>query len=283
LRRTAEICDLKESLIPPGGARGRTHPLNMIPPALAEDTGRPTAHHMVFLGNPGSGKTAVARLLAKAYHELGILRKPKFLEVERMDLVGRDKASTVMKTKEVIDEARGGILFIDEAFTLGMASRRNKVDTGSAAMTEIIKSIDESAKNNGEDNHPLIILAGFPVEMNTFLVFNGEMRKRFPLTFEFPDYSCLELAHIFMDLSNAKGFDLDDDLKPGVLAQLLEAETSPLWRGERNGRISELLLTGCRTEVRKRMRTSQMEDDYDFDPQLIVKSDVQAIVTSDFK
>ena len=99
LRRTAEICDLKESLIPPGGARGRTHPLNMIPPALAEDTGRPRADHMVFMGNPGSGKTAVARLLAKAYHELGILRKPKFLEVERMDLVGRDKLTTVMKTK----------------------------------------------------------------------------------------------------------------------------------------------------------------------------------------
>jgi len=283
LRRTAEICDLKESLIPPGGARGRTHPLNMIPPALAEDTGRPTAHHMVFLGNPGSGKTAVARLLAKAYHELGILRKPKFLEVERMDLVGRDKASTVMKTKEVIDEARGGILFIDEAFTLGMASKRNKVDTGSAAMTEIIKSIDESSKKNGEDNHPLIILAGFPVEMNTFLVFNGEMRKRFPLTFEFPDYSCLELAHIFIDLANAKGFDLDDNLKPGVIAQLLEDETSAHWRGERNGRISELLLTGCRAEVRKRMRRAQMEDDYDFDPQLIVKSDVQYIVTNDFK
>merc|ERR1711957_470350 len=120
LRRTAEICDLKESLIPPGGARGRTHPLNMIPPALAEDTGRPRADHMVFMGNPGSGKTAVARLLAKAYHELGILRKPKFLEVERMDLVGRDKSTTVMKTKEVIDEA----------YTLGIASKRNKVDTG---------------------------------------------------------------------------------------------------------------------------------------------------------
>ena len=274
---------MKESLIPPGGARGRTHPLNMIPPALAEDTGRPQAHHMVFLGNPGSGKTAVARLLAKAYHELGILRKPKFLEVERMDLVGRDKATTVMKTKEVIDEARGGILFIDEAFTLGMASKRNRADFASVAVQEIIKSIDESAKKRGEDNHPLIILAGFPVEMNTFLVFNSEMRKRFPMTFEFPDYSCLELAKIFIDLANAKGFDLADDLRPGRIAQLLEEETSGMWRSERNGRISEMLLTGCRAEVRKRMRTAQMEDDLDFDPQLIVRSDVENIVRSDFK
>jgi len=283
LRRTAEICDLKESLIPPGGARGRNHPLNMIPPALAEDTGRPIAHHMVFLGNPGSGKTAVARLLAKAYHELGILRKPKFLEVERMDLVGRDRATTVMKTREVIDEARGGILFIDEAFTLGMASRRNKNDTGADAIAEIIKSIDESARKRGEDNHPLVILAGFPIEMNTFLVFNGEMRKRFPLTFEFPDYSCLELAQIFTDLANAKGFDLSDDLKPSIIARLLEDETSAGWRGERNGRISEMLLTGCRAEVRKRMRSASMQDDMDFDPQLIVRSDVENTVRSDFK
>jgi hypothetical protein len=274
---------LKESLIPPGGARGRTHPLNMIPPALAEDTGRPTAHHMVFLGNPGSGKTAVARLLAKAYHELGILRKPKFLEVERMDLVGRDRATTTMKTKEVIDEARGGILFIDEAFTLGMASRRNKFDTGADCMAEIISSIDESAKKSGDDGHPLIILAGFPVEMNTFLVFNGEIRKRFPLTFEFPDYTCLELSQVFLDLANAKGFELASDLKPSVIARLLEDETHALWRSERNGRISEMLLTGCRSEVRKRMRIAQMEDDMDFDPQLIVRSDVENVIRADFK
>ena len=274
---------MKESLIPQGGARGRTHPLNMIPPALAEDTGRPRADHMVFLGNPGSGKTAVARLLAKAYHELGILRKPKFLEVERMDLVGRDKATTVMKTKEVIDEARGGILFIDEAYNLGIASKRNKVDTGTDAINEIMRAIDESNKKRGDDTFPLVILAGFPVEMNTFMVFQGELRKRFPITFEFPVYSCVELSQIFMDLANAKGFDLADELKASTIARLLEEETSMEWRGDRNGRISEMLLTGCRTEVRKRMRTAQMEDDENFDPQLIVRSDVETVIRNDFK
>jgi len=283
LRRTAEICDLKESLIPPGGARGRTHPLNMIPSALAEDTGRPRADHMVFMGNPGSGKTAVARLLAKAYHELGILRKPKFLEVERMDLVGRDKTTTVMKTKEVIDEARGGILFIDEAYNLGIATKRNKVDTGTDAINEIIRAVDESSKKRGDDNFPLIILAGFPVEMNTFMVFQGELRKRFPITFEFPDYSCVELAQIFMDLANAKGFDLAEDCKASTIARLLEEETSIQWRSGRNGRISEMLLTGCRTEVRRRMRIAQMEDDENFDPQLIVRSDLETVIRTDFK
>ena len=146
-----------------------------------------------------------------------------------------------------------------------------------------IKSIDESAKKKGEDNHPLIILAGFPVEMNTFLVFNSEMRKRFPLTFEFPDYTCLELAQIFVDLASAKGFDLTDDVKPNLIARLMEEETSAAWRSERNGRISEMLLTGCRAEVRKRMRQAQYDDDLDFDPQLIVRSDIENIIRSDFK
>ena len=199
-----------------------------------------------------------------------------------MDLVARDKNTTMMKTREVIDEARGGILFIDEAYTLGMASRRNKNDTGSDAIAELIRSMDEASKK-GEDNHPLVIMAGFPVEMNTFLVFNSELRKRFPLTFEFPDYSCLELAKIFIDLANAKGFDLSEDLKPSVIAHLLDSETNHTWRSERNGRISEMLLTGCRTEVRKRMRVAQMEDDMDFDPQLIVRSDVENVIKSDFK
>jgi len=98
LRRTAEISDLRESLVPMArGTSARGGPMSLIAPALAEDLGRPTAPHMVFAGNPGTGKTAVARLLAKVYHELGILRKPKFLEVERMDLVARDKDTTVIK------------------------------------------------------------------------------------------------------------------------------------------------------------------------------------------
>ena len=149
-------------------------------------------------------------------------------------------------------------------------------------INEIIRSIDEAAKK-GEDNFPLIILAGFPVEINTFLVYNTEMRKRFPLTFEFPDYSCAELAQIFIDLANAKGFDLEPELKPSTIASMLEVETSDVWRSERNGVISEMLLTGCRSEVRKRMRTAQMEDDLEFDPQLIVRSDIENVIRSEFK
>lgn len=283
LRRTAEISDLRESLVPMGRPPRGGGPMSLVAPALAEDLGRPSASHMVFAGNPGTGKTAVARLLAKVFHELGILRKPKFLEVERMDLVARDKETTAIKTREVIDEARGGVLFIDEANLLGMASKKNRLDTGIDAMVEIIRGIDEAAKNKTDDTFPLIILAGFPLEIQAFLAFQPEMRKRFPLVFEFPDYSCSQLARIFMDLAVAKGFDLDDDVTESLIAQLLEQETTVAWRSERTGRVSEMLLTGVRGEVRKRMRRAQMEETEDFDPQLLVRSDIENVMRTDFK
>lgn len=289
LRRSAEISDLRESLLPASAttsprAFARSSPLSLLPPGLAEDTGRPAANHMVFCGNPGTGKTAVARLLAKVFHELGLLRKPKFLEVERMDLVARDKDTTILKTREVLDEARGGVLFIDEAFTLGMASKRNRSDTGMYALQEVTRSMDEAVEK-GDDTFPLIILAGFPLEINAFLAFQPDLRKRFPVTFEFPDYSCDELARIFMDLAMAKGFDWNDDVTEEAISQLLQAETTPTWRSERNGRVSEMLLAGVRTQVRKRMRRAQMEEkeDDEFDPQLIVRADIENVMRTDFK
>jgi ankyrin repeat protein len=284
LRRTAEITDLRESLVPMNTRGGRgLGPMALVSPALAEDVGRPKASHMVFMGNPGCGKTAVARLLAKVFHELGLLRKPKFLEVERMDLVARDKQTTIVKTREVLDEARGGILFIDEAFTLGMASRKNKNDAGNDAIAEIVRSIDEAEKNAKDDDFPMIILAGFPLETQAFLAFQPELRKKFPLVFEFPDYSCAELARVFIDLAAAKGFELEASLNESVVTQLLEKETTPSWRSERNGRVSEMLLAGIRTEIRKRMRKAQMEEQEDFDPQLMVRSDVENVMRSEFK
>eukprot|EP00549_Striatella_unipunctata_P008000 CAMPEP_0118705240 /NCGR_PEP_ID=MMETSP0800-20121206/19753_1 /TAXON_ID=210618 ORGANISM="Striatella unipunctata, Strain CCMP2910" /NCGR_SAMPLE_ID=MMETSP0800 /ASSEMBLY_ACC=CAM_ASM_000638 /LENGTH=447 /DNA_ID=CAMNT_0006607363 /DNA_START=116 /DNA_END=1460 /DNA_ORIENTATION=+ len=273
LRRTTELCDLRESLLPP--SRGHMAPSNAL--VVHEESIRPEASHMVFVGNPGTGKTAVARLLAKAYHELGLLRKPKFLEVERMDLVARDPKTTSAKTREVLEEAKGGILFIDEAYTLGIASKRSRSDTGLQSILELAKAMEE------DDDVPLVILSGFPVEMQQFLTTQPELRKQFPLTFEFPDYTCFELAQIFTDLCDAKGFDLEESLSVAAIGNMLERETTREWRSERNGRVCEMLLAGARTEMRKRMRAAAIEDNEDFDPHLIVLEDVENVVRSDFK
>jgi stage V sporulation protein K len=283
IRRSTEIADLRESLIPNSVPQTRMGAAaSLLPPALSDDNGRPRASHMVFVGNPGSGKTAVARLLAKTYHELGILRKPKFLEVERMDLVGRTPQQTVAKSVEVLEEARGGILFIDEAYTLAMSTKRQKAESGVDAIAEMIRSIDAAAEGKEGDSFPLIILAGFPQEMQNFLASQGALRKRFSLTFEFPDYTCNELAKIFIDLCQAKGFYLEDSLSVRVLGDLLERETTAEWRAERNGRVCEMLLSGARTEVRRRARSATFEE-HEVDPQLIIKADVENVMKSEFK
>lgn len=234
---------------------------------------------MLFIGNPGTGKTTVGRLLAKLYHELCLLSKPRFLEVERLDLVGRTKEQTQIKVQEVMDEARGGVVFIDEAYTLGLSNRRVGPESGDDAIEELIKRMEEYS--NREDA-PLVIMAGFPEEMHQFIGDQPLLKKHFSLLFHFPDYTCVELARIFLDMAFAKGFDVASDLTEQAIGSLLEAETTTVWRRERNGRVSELLLSGVRTQVRMRVRTAAFEE-RTIDSQLIIWEDVENVIVKDFK
>jgi SpoVK/Ycf46/Vps4 family AAA+-type ATPase len=143
----------------------------------------------VFTGNPGTGKTTVARLLAKLYHKLGFLSKGKVLEVTRAELVGQYIGQTAPKVKEMIEKARGGVLFIDEAYSL-IRSNDDSKDYGHEVVETLIKELSDGKGDLA------VIVAGYPKEMKTFLDTNPGFRSRFNLFYEFADYSPQELMQI---------------------------------------------------------------------------------------
>jgi stage V sporulation protein K len=143
--------------------------------------------HMVFKGNPGTGKTTIARILGRLLADAGLLEKGHVIEVERADLVGEYIGHTAQRTKEQIKKAQGGILFIDEAYSL---SRGGEKDFGKECIDCIVKGMEDNAKET------VFILAGYPMEMEQFLRSNPGLRSRFPIHLEFPDYSAEELMQI---------------------------------------------------------------------------------------
>jgi len=147
----------------------------------------PMALHMIFKGNPGTGKSTVARLLGRIFKEMGILSQGHLVEVERADLVGEYIGHTAHKTREQMRKALGGILFIDEAYSLARGGER---DFGREAIDVLVKGMEDYRDNL------ILILAGYKEEMEYFLETNPGLRSRFPIHLEFPDYSVPELMDI---------------------------------------------------------------------------------------
>lgn len=143
--------------------------------------------HMVFKGNPGTGKTTVARILAKLFQEMGVLSKGHLVEVERGDLVGEYIGHTAQKTKEIVKKSLGGILFIDEAYSL---ARGGDKDFGKEAIDCLVKAMEDYRSDF------ILILAGYPQEMEYFLASNPGLPSRFPIQLEFPNYTLDELMAI---------------------------------------------------------------------------------------
>lgn len=145
--------------------------------------------HAVFTGNPGTGKTTVAKMLGKIYNELGLLSKGHVVEADRSDLVAEYIGQTAPKTKEVIKKAKGGILFIDEAYALARKNDDSK-DFGKEAIEILLKEMSDG------DGDLAIIVAGYPEEMNNFLESNPGLKSRFSMYYDFPDYTPQELMRI---------------------------------------------------------------------------------------
>jgi SpoVK/Ycf46/Vps4 family AAA+-type ATPase len=172
--------------------------------------------HSVFTGNPGTGKTSVAKLLGEIYKQMGLLSKGKVTEVGRAELVGKYIGQTAPQVKDVIEKARGGILFIDEAYSL-LREADSSQDFGQEVIEVILKEMSDGPGDIA------IIVAGYPKEMSTFLNGNPGFRSRFNLFYDFPDYLPQELLQIAEYLAEKRSVDFTEDAKKYLYDKLIEA------------------------------------------------------------
>ena len=171
----------------------------------------PMTYHMVFTGNPGTGKTTVARIVARAFRALGIAKGGQLVETDRSGLVGRYAGETAVKTNEKVDEAIGGILFVDEAYQLASSESD---DYGKEAIATLLKRMED------DRDKLIVIAAGYTDEMRDFLDANSGLRSRFSKTIEFADYTAKELAAIFRSMAKKNEFVLAADLEEGLDAAM---------------------------------------------------------------
>ena len=184
--------------------------------------------HMIFTGNPGTGKTTIARLVAKYLKTIGALKGGQLVEVTRADLVGRYTGHTAPLTNSVIESALGGVLFIDEAYSL---YRGEQDSFGLEAIDTLVKGMEDHR------DELVVILAGYTREMETFLTANSGLASRFPNRIEFPDYTAVELLQITQVLAKNKGYTLAEACTEpllGYYARWQEADA----RTAGNGRLA---------------------------------------------
>ena len=179
----------------------------------------PTSYHLVFSGNPGTGKTTVARIVAKIFKELGVLSKGHLVEVSRADLVAGYVGQTAIKTNEKIDSALDGVLFIDEAYTL---SKGGENDFGQEAIDTLLKRMEDDRKRL------VVIVAGYTGEIRSFINSNPGLLSRFNRYIEFADYTETELVEIFKSNLSKYGYYLSANaetvLKENINSAVLRKE-----------------------------------------------------------
>lgn len=185
--------------------------------------------HMIFTGNPGTGKTTVARIVSRYLKAIGVLSGGQLVEVTRADLVGQYVGHTAPLTNRAIQSALGGVLFIDEAYSL----YRGKDDSfGLEAIDTLVKGMEDHRDSL------LVILAGYTREMEEFLTANSGLRSRFPNVIEFPDYTAQELLDITKSIVKGKGYQLDPACEVSLLAYYEKMQSGEDARTKGNGRMA---------------------------------------------
>jgi SpoVK/Ycf46/Vps4 family AAA+-type ATPase len=177
------------------------------------------SRHMVFIGNPGTAKTTVARLIARVYADLGLLGSGQLVEVSRGDLVGQYVGQTAPRVKAAVEQALGGVLFIDEAYALTYSNSAS--DFGHEALATLLKLMEDHRDDL------VVIAAGYEREMRNFLATNSGLTSRFPTILEFPDYADAELVDIFVAAASDAGYLLGDGVTDWVGRLLAGVERGP--------------------------------------------------------
>lgn len=187
--------------------------------------------HMMFLGNPGTGKTTIARKVTKMLYDLDCIRINKLVEVSRQDLIGEYSGETAPKVEKVIESAMGGVLFVDEAYSLKLS---NNDQLGSEAIATLIKCMEDNK------DELVVIFAGYTKEMQEFIHANFGIKSRIGYTIEFADYSEDELYEILKLKVNKIGFEIDKKIIPNIMEILKFGKHK---RDFGNGRFVDNLLT----------------------------------------